>query len=178
MWVRESWHQLILSKTLNHCFVLRRGCKVFGPVCCSTHVKEPVSALIHKEKGFGPVFLVWSEAKCATTPCYKMIRSHNSNVVSHLAGNNVLQRQKRHWVTDKCAIYKKPLLLLCLWFVGHGKVCKILVLYPLLKVFVHKNYTQPLTHLCALHFKIWEFRERLILIPEKCTPVSEGIFRV
>ena len=34
-----------LSKTLNHCLVLRMGRKAIGPGCCITHVKEH-SALI------------------------------------------------------------------------------------------------------------------------------------
>ena len=53
----------LLSKTLNHCFVLRFALKAVGPMCCVTHVKEP-SVLIEKEKGFAPVFLVVA-AECA-----------------------------------------------------------------------------------------------------------------
>ena len=41
-----------LSKTLNHCFVLRMGRKAVGPVCCVTHIKE---LTYRKEKGFTPV---------------------------------------------------------------------------------------------------------------------------
>ena len=52
MWVRIPAVTLVsLSKTLNHnCFVLRRGRKAVGPVCCLMHVKEPMT-LIVKEKG-------------------------------------------------------------------------------------------------------------------------------
>ena len=39
-----------LSKTLNHCLVLRMGRKAVGPMCCVTLVKEP-SALIEKRRG-------------------------------------------------------------------------------------------------------------------------------
>ena len=41
----------LISKTRNHCDVIRMGRKSIGPLCCVTHVKEP-SALYWKEKGF------------------------------------------------------------------------------------------------------------------------------
>ena len=47
-----------LSKTLNHCFVLRMGRKAVGPMCCVTHVKEP-SALIEKRRGSPRCSWLW-----------------------------------------------------------------------------------------------------------------------
>ena len=37
-----------LSKTLNHCFVLRMGRKAVGPMCYVTHTKDPSALFIEK----------------------------------------------------------------------------------------------------------------------------------
>ena len=47
-----------LSKTFNHCFVLRMEHKAVGPMCCVTHVKEP-SALIEKRRGSPRCSWLW-----------------------------------------------------------------------------------------------------------------------
>ena len=47
-----------LSKTLNHCCILRMGRKTVGPMCCVTHVKEH-SALIAKRRGSPRCSWLW-----------------------------------------------------------------------------------------------------------------------
>ena len=48
-----------LSKTLNHCFVLRMGHKAIDPMCCVIrHVKGP-SALIEKRRGSARCSWLW-----------------------------------------------------------------------------------------------------------------------
>ena len=59
VWVRiPSRDTVSLSKTLNHCFVLRMGRKAVGSMCCVTHVKEP-SALIEKRRGSPRCSWLW-----------------------------------------------------------------------------------------------------------------------
>ncbi len=58
-----------LSKTLYHyCCVFRMGRKAVGPVCCVTHVKEPIARIVMR-RGFAAVFLAWLAAKlvCIST---------------------------------------------------------------------------------------------------------------
>ena len=59
VWVRiPSCDTVSLSKTLNHCFVLRMGRNAIGPMCCVMHVKEP-SALIEKRRGSPRCSWLW-----------------------------------------------------------------------------------------------------------------------
>ena len=48
-----------LSKTLNHCFVLRMGRKAVGPMCCVTHVKESSAPSALFEKGIARCSWLW-----------------------------------------------------------------------------------------------------------------------
>ena len=69
-----------------------------GTLSCRSNVLcnacKRTQCTYRKEKVCAPVFLVRLAANCATAPCEALhgairIRSHNSNIVPHLAGNTV-----------------------------------------------------------------------------------------
>ena len=73
-----------------------------------------------KEKGFAPVFLVRSVANCATSLVQTLHAVSGLGLIIQKHGPKscrkycMLPVPGDHWVTDTCALYKKPQLLLLL----------------------------------------------------------------